>query len=61
MEMTLSRKIVLGFAACALVLLVVAIFSFKTSEKFVTSNALVNHSNQVLYEFRANTDVFCGC
>ena len=49
--MTLSRKIVLGFAACTVVLLVVAIFSFKTSEKFVGSNALVNHSNQVLYKF----------
>jgi CheY-like chemotaxis protein/CHASE3 domain sensor protein len=51
MEMTLGRKIVLGFTACVLVLLVVAIFSFKTSEKFVTSNVLVNRSNQVLYEF----------
>lgn len=51
MEITLGRKIVLGFAACAVVLLVVAIFSFKTSEKFVASNVLVNHSNQVLYEF----------
>ncbi|MFV5701280.1 response regulator [Flavobacterium sp. XS2P12] len=50
MEMTLGRKIVLGFLACALVLLGVAIFSFKNSEKFVASNALVNHSNQVLYE-----------
>ncbi|MFV7235712.1 response regulator [Flavobacterium sp. ZB4R12] len=51
MEMTLGRKIVIGFIACALVLLGVAIFSFKNSEKFVASNALVNHSNQVLYEF----------
>ncbi|MFE3868850.1 response regulator [Flavobacterium sp. LS2P90] len=51
MEMTLGKKIVVGFAACAVVLVVVAIFSFKTSEKFVASNVLVNHSNQVLYEF----------
>ncbi|MFV5699698.1 response regulator [Flavobacterium sp. ZT3R17] len=51
MEMTLGRKIVIGFIACALVLLGVAIFSFKNSEKFVASNALVNNSNQVLYEF----------
>jgi CheY-like chemotaxis protein/signal transduction histidine kinase/CHASE3 domain sensor protein len=49
--MTLGKKIIIGFIACVLVLLGVAIFSFKTSEKFVASNALVNHSNQVLYEF----------
>ncbi|MFV8342984.1 response regulator [Flavobacterium sp. XS2P39] len=51
MEMTLGKKIVLAFITCALVLLGVAIFTFKNSEKFVASNALVNHSNQVLYEF----------
>ncbi|MFV5687897.1 response regulator [Flavobacterium sp. ZT3R25] len=51
MNMTLGRKIVLGFIACAFVLLGVAIFSFKNSEKFVASNALVNNSNKVLYEF----------
>ncbi|MFV5692157.1 response regulator [Flavobacterium sp. LT1R49] len=51
MNMTLGRKIVLGFIACAFVLLGVAIFSFKNSEKFVVSNALVNNSNKVLYEF----------
>ncbi|MFV8326455.1 response regulator [Flavobacterium sp. ZS1P14] len=50
MELTLGRKIVLGFLACAVVLLGVAIFSFKNSAKFVASNALVNNSNQVLYE-----------
>jgi CheY-like chemotaxis protein/signal transduction histidine kinase/CHASE3 domain sensor protein len=50
-KMTLDRKIVLGFIACAFVLLGVAIFSFKNSEKFVVSNALVNNSNKVLYEF----------
>lgn len=51
MKMTLGRKIVIGFIACAVVLLGVAIFSFKNSEKFVASNTLVNDSNQVLYEF----------
>ncbi|TDE30569.1 response regulator [Flavobacterium ranwuense] len=51
MKITLGKKIVLGFITCATVLLVVAIFSFKNSEKFVASNTLVNHSNQVLYEF----------
>ena len=49
--MTLGRKIVIGFIACAVVLSGVAVFSFKNSEKFVASNTLVNHSNQVLYEF----------
>jgi CheY-like chemotaxis protein/signal transduction histidine kinase/CHASE3 domain sensor protein/putative methionine-R-sulfoxide reductase with GAF domain len=51
MKITLSRKILLGFIACALVLFGVAIFSFKNSEKFVASNTMVNHSNLVLYEF----------
>lgn len=51
MKMTLGRKIVIGFIACAVVLSGVAVFSFKNSEKFVASNTLVNHSNQVLYEF----------
>ncbi|MFV8369696.1 response regulator [Flavobacterium sp. LB2R40] len=51
MKITLGRKIVIGFIACALVLLGVAVFSFKNSEKFVASNTLVNISNQVLYEF----------
>ena len=49
--MNLGRKIVIGFIACALVLVGVALFSFKNSEKFVASNTLVNISNQVLYEF----------
>ncbi|MFV8361050.1 response regulator [Flavobacterium sp. LS1P3] len=51
MKMTLGRKIVIGFIACAVVLLGVAIFSFKNTKKFVASNTLVNVSNQVLYEF----------
>ena len=49
--MTLGRKIVIGFSACAVVLLAVAIFSYKNSEKFVASNVLVNHSNEVLSQF----------
>ena len=49
--MNLGRKIVIGFIACAMVLVGVALFSFKNSEKFVASNTLVNISNQVLYEF----------
>ena len=49
--MTLERKIVTGFIACILVLFAVAIFSFTTSKKFIASNAMVDHTNQVLYEF----------
>jgi CheY-like chemotaxis protein/signal transduction histidine kinase/CHASE3 domain sensor protein len=51
MKLTLGRKITIGFSACATVLVAVAIFSFKNSEKFVASNALVNHSNEVIYQF----------
>ena len=49
--MTLDRKILIGFIACALILFGVAIFSFKNSEKFIASNAMVDHTNQVLHEF----------
>ncbi len=51
MEITFSRKILLGFIACALILFGVAIFTFKNSEKFIASNAMINHTNLVLYEF----------
>ena len=51
MNMTLDKKIATGFIACAMVLLGVAIFSFKNTEKFIASTTLVNHSNDVLYKF----------
>ena len=51
MNMTLDKKIATGFIACAVVLLGVAIFSFKNTEKFIASTTLVNHSNYVLYKF----------
>src|ERR1035437_4765485 len=51
MKMTLGKKILIGFIACGLVLFGVAIFSYKNSEKFIASNALVDHTNQVLNEF----------
>jgi CheY-like chemotaxis protein/CHASE3 domain sensor protein len=50
MKMTLGKKILIGFIACALILFGVSFFSFKNSAKFVASNAWVNHTNQVLYE-----------
>jgi len=49
--MTLNRKILIGFIACALILVGVAIFSYKNSTKFIASNAMVDHTNQVLSEF----------
>ena len=51
MKITLGKKILLGFIVCALILFGVAIFSYKNSEKFIASNARVNHTNQVLFEF----------
>ena len=49
--MTLNRKILIGFIASALILVGVAIFSYKKSEKFIASNAMVDHTNQVLSQF----------
>jgi len=49
--MTPERKITMGFIASAIILLGVAIFSYRNSETFVASNASVVHSNQVLFEF----------
>ncbi len=51
MKMTLTKKILLGFVSCAIVLLAVAVFSFKNSEQFMDTNRWVNHTHQVLYEF----------
>jgi len=58
--MTLSKKILIGFTACTLILLGVAIFSYKTSEKFVTSNTLVDQTNKALYEFSQILTVISG-
>ncbi len=49
--MTFNKKIIIGFIACVLTLLGVAIISFKNSEKFIASAALVDQTNRVLYEF----------
>jgi len=62
--MTLDRKILIGFITCALILFGVAIISYKNSEKFIASNALVDQTNKVLYEFAqiltANLDAETG-
>ena len=49
--MTLERKILTGFIACAIILCGVAIFSFNNSRKYIESNVLVDHTNQVIYQF----------
>jgi len=49
--MTLSKRILTGFIACAVILFGLAFFSYKNSEKFIASNTLVDQTNKVLYEF----------
>jgi len=49
--MTLDRKILTGFIACALILVGVGFFSYKNSEKFIASTELVDQTNKILYEF----------
>ena len=49
--MTLDRKILTGFIACAVILFGVGIFSYKNSVKFIASNTLVDQTNKVLNEF----------
>jgi CheY-like chemotaxis protein/CHASE3 domain sensor protein len=51
MKMTLSQKILTGFIVCTIILIGVAIFSFRNNEKFIDSNQWVNHTHEVLYEF----------
>jgi len=50
MKFTLGRKILTGFIICTLILIVVAVISFRNSEKFIDSNKWVNHTNEVLHE-----------
>ena len=49
--MTLAKKIVIGFVTCFLILLAVAFFAIKSSERFVASTNWVDHTNHVLLEF----------
>jgi len=50
--MTLSKKILIGFIACVIILFSISLYSFKNSEKFIATNEWVNHTQEVLYEFR---------
>ena len=49
--MTLARKILIGFISCTFILLAVALFSLRNSEKLVETNKWVNHTHEVLFEF----------
>ena len=49
--MTLSRRILLGFGICTLVLVAVAVFSFRNSESFIRASNMVTHTHEVMYEF----------
>src|SRR5215813_11843283 len=51
MKMTLTRKILAGFIACTIVLFVVAIFSFRNSQRFIDASKWVTHTHEVMYEF----------
>jgi CheY-like chemotaxis protein/CHASE3 domain sensor protein len=51
MKMTLSQKILTGFIACTIILVAVAIFSYRNSEKFIDTNRLVTHTHEVMGEF----------
>src|SRR5687768_2993116 len=47
MKMSLSQKILTGFIACTVILVVVAVFSFRNTEKFTVANQLVNRTYEV--------------
>ncbi|MCW3116317.1 MAG: response regulator [Chitinophagaceae bacterium] len=51
MKMTLSRKILIGFTVCTAILITVAFFSFRNSEKFIDTNQWVDHTHDVINEF----------
>lgn len=48
--MTTDRKILAGFVTCALILSGVAVLTWKNNNKFIASNAGVDHTNQVIRE-----------
>ncbi len=51
MKISLGQKILTGFVACTLILVAVAYFSFRNSEKFIETNEWVNHTHEVLDQF----------
>jgi len=47
----LGKKILAGFIICSIILVVVAVISFKNSEKVIDTNQWVSHTHEVLNEF----------
>ncbi len=50
MKFTLDRKILAGFVGAAVILIVVALYSFNNSEKVVASDAWVEHTQKVRFQ-----------
>lgn len=50
MKFTLDNKILGGLGACTLVLIVVGFVSYRNSEKYIETNAWVEHTHKVLYQ-----------
>lgn len=51
MKLTLNQKVLSGFIVCVIVVIIVAAFSLKNSEKVVRTNRAISHSQELLYEF----------
>jgi CheY-like chemotaxis protein/signal transduction histidine kinase/CHASE3 domain sensor protein len=49
--MTLNNKILLGFAACVVILVSVVMFAFRNNQKFADSGVWVEHTHEVISEF----------
>src|ERR1700722_8168364 len=52
MKFTLDRKILAGFIGAAVILIVVALYSFNNSEKVVASDAWVEHTQKVRFQLQ---------
>ncbi len=52
MKFTLDRKILAGFMGAAIILIVVALYSFNNSEKVVASDAWVEHTQKVRFQLQ---------
>lgn len=64
-KITLNQKILSGFIACTIILVIISVLSFINSQKVIDSNKWVIHTNEVLDEFDklliASSDVQSGC
>ena len=58
MKITLGKKILTGFIICSLALVVVAVISFRNSEKLINSNQLVVRTHEIIHEFEQIMVIF---